>query len=147
MAACSSGSATQSEAPFSTDLTAFYETLFQGDDAPMMMSVGDDADTLEYLYPGLGDIERVQTVVYTAAISAVAAEVAMVEVANADDVDAVKAIFQARIDAQVDGGAWYPETIESWEKNSEIVVRDNYVCLFVYSEKDDMVAAFNALGE
>jgi hypothetical protein len=131
---------------FSADLTAFYDTLFQTEDAPMMMAIEDD-ETLEYLYPGLTDIERSQTVVYTAAISAVAAEVAMVEVANADDAEAVQAIFQARIDAQVDGGAWYPETMESWENNSRIVTQGSYVCLFVADDADDMVSAFQALGE
>ena len=39
----------------------------------------------------------------------------MVEVANADDVETVKTIFQTRIDDQVAGGAWYPETIAQWE--------------------------------
>jgi hypothetical protein len=131
---------------FSADLTAFYDTLFQGDDAPMMMAIEDD-ETLEYLYPGLTAIERTQTVVYTAAISAVAAEAAMVEVTNADDVEAVQAIFQARIDAQVDGGAWYPETMENWENNSKIVTEGNYVCLFVGDDVENMAASFSALGQ
>jgi hypothetical protein len=135
----------QVENTFSADLTAFYDTLFQADDAPMMMAIEDD-ETLEYLYPGLTAIERAQTVVYTAAISAVAAEVAMVEVANSD-VEAVQTIFQARIDAQVDGGAWYPETMENWENNSQIVTQGNYVCLFVGDDVADMVSSFQALGQ
>ena len=76
----------------------------------------------------------------------------MVEVANADDAETVKNIFQARIDYMVGdgngpGGAWYPETMEEWENNSEIVVKGNYVCLFVGENKDDMVSAFNSYGE
>jgi hypothetical protein len=145
LTACGSKDSGEAEKTFSADLTAFYGTLFQGDDAPMMMAVEDD-ETLEYLYPGLTAIEREQTVVYTAAISAVAAEVAMVEVASAD-VEAVQTIFQARIDAQVDGGAWYPETMENWENNSQIVTEGNYVCLFVGDDVADMASAFQALGQ
>lgn len=134
---------------FSADLSAFSETLFQGDEAPVMMPV--EGELVEATYPGLEAVERKQTVLLTAAISATAAEAAMVEVADAADVDTVRDIFQARIDAQVGtddqpGGAWYPETIESWKNNSEIVVKGSYVCLFVGDNKDEMIAAFNALG-
>ena len=45
----------------------------------------------------------------------------------------------------MEGGAFYPGTVEAWQNGSEIVVRGNCVCLFVGAEKDDMVAAFNAL--
>ena len=37
--------------------------------------------------------------------------------------------------------------MEEWENNSEIVVKGNYVCLFVGENKDDMVSAFNSYGE
>lgn len=136
--------------PQSIDLTEFYATLFQGEDSPAMSEVTEDM--LEDLYPGLTAIERKQTVVYMPMISAVAAEVALVEVANAEDVDAVKEILQARIDYMVGdddgpGGAWYPETIEQWEQNSEIVVSGNYVCLFVSTDKDAMVESFNNYGK
>lgn len=149
LAACgktdNGGSADQS-----IDLKEFYNTLYQGDDAPAMEELPEDM--LEDTYPGLTAIERKQTVAYAAMISAVAAEVAMVEVANAGDAETVKNIFQARIDYMVGdgngpGGAWYPETMEEWENNSEIVVKGNYVCLFVGENKDDMVSAFNSYGE
>ena len=107
----------------------------------MMMDLAADAEMLEVMYPGLGAIETKQLVVASPAMSAVAIEFAFAEVANAADVEAVKAIFQSRIDAQVNGGAWYPETIEGWKNNSEIVVIDNYVCLFVCAEKDGMIEA------
>ena len=136
LAACgktdNGGSADQS-----IDLKEFYNTLYQGDDAPAMEELPEDM--LEDTYPGLTAIERKQTVAYAAMISAVAAET-------------VKNIFQARIDYMVGdgngpGGAWYPETMEEWENNSEIVVKGNYVCLFVGENKDDMVSAFNSYGE
>ena len=128
------------EAPAGTsvDLKAFYEEILAsaGENAPFMMDVVADlgAEGIEMLYPGLGAIAANQQVLYMPAMSAVACEIAMIECANAADVEAVKAIFQARIDAQVDGGAWYPETIEGWKNNSDIVVNGNYVAMFVIPE-------------
>lgn len=146
LAACGGSAPKEEEKPaFSADLAQFYSTLFQGEDAPAMAEVTDDM--LESLYPGLTDIELKQRVIYAPMISAVAAEVALVEVANAEDVEAVKAILQQRVDDQVAGGAWYPATIEVWENSSEIVVIDNYVCLFVGADKDAQVEAFRALGQ
>ena len=128
---------------FSKDLTAFYEEIMNAaEEGPFMMDLAADAEMLEVMYPGLGAVETKQLVVASPAMSAVAIEFAFAEVANAADVETVKGIFQARIDAQVAGGAWYPETIEGWQNHSEIVVIDNYVCLFVCPEKDGMVEAF-----
>ena len=79
-------------------------------------------------------------------ITAVAYEVALVEVADAADVQTVQDIFQTRIDTQIESGAFYPATVEAWQNNSEIVVRENYVALFVGAEKDQMVELFNAAG-
>lgn len=88
--------------------------------------------------------------VYYAAISASVGEIALVEVESADDVQAVKDIFQARIDYQVGdetnpGGAWYPASIEGWKNNSRIVSNGNYVMLVAADGADDIVSAFNAL--
>ena len=129
---------------FTTDLTAFYGQITADEGFPMMMEI--DEDVAENFYPGLTAIQREQTVLYTAAISATPCEIAMVEVADDADAKAVEEIFQARIDAQVAGGAWYPETIEGWEKNAVIVTRGNCVCLFVVDPSlGDPAAAFNAL--
>ncbi len=116
------------------DLAAFYSEIMAsgGENSPAMMEVA--GEYLDAFYPGLAQITKNQCVVYTPMISAVACEVAMVECANAADADAVKAILQARVDSQVAGGAWYPETIEGWQNNSKIVVKGNYVALFVIPE-------------
>ena len=128
---------------FSKDLTAFYtEIMNAAEEGPMMMDLAADPDMLDMLYAGLSKVETKQLVVASPAMSAVAIEFAFAEVANAADVETVKNIFQTRITEQVSGGAWYPETIEGWKNNSEIVVIDNYVCLFVCSEKDGMIEAF-----
>lgn len=145
LAACGgdNGGGNQAEAP---DLTKYYEDFMASlgaDNAPAMSELTDE--TIEGLYPGLNAIETRQKLMQTAMISAVAYEFALVEVANAEDVAKVQEILQARKDAQVDGGAWYPETIASWEKG-EIIVNGNVVALIVAGEQQaDAVAAFNAL--
>ena len=127
---------------FGADLTEFYNKIMAAaEEGPFMMDIAAEAEMLEANYPGLKDIETKQLVAFTPAMSAVAIEFAFVEVANAADVETVKTIFQTRIDNQVNGGAWYPETIEGWQNNSEIVVIDNYICLFVCAEKDGMIDA------
>lgn len=126
------------------DLSAFYGTLFQGPNAPMMMLL-DDQSMRDMFYPGLSDISCKQSVLSIAAISAVASEVALVEVADAKDVGTVQQIFQNRIDAQVDGGAFYPATVEVWENQSRIVTHGNYIMMIANSDCDSIVSSFNAL--
>ena len=109
----------------------------------MMMEITDDL--VDSMYPGLSDYELSQRVLYTAAISAVAFEMALVEVADAADVEAVKGIFQSRIDSQVEGGAMYPATVEAWQ-SAEVIVQGNVVALIAAGElQSDAVAAFNGL--
>ena len=136
-------------APLSIDLTEFYNEMFSTIftdpiNSPSMAAL--EGDMLEQAYPGLSEVETTQCLVYAPMITAVAYEVALVEVANADDVATVQEIFQTRIDTQIESGAFYPATVEAWQNSSEIVVRDNYVALFVGAEKDQMVELFNAAG-
>ena len=141
LAACGSDGGSK-EAP---DLQAYYDDFMTslGDNAPMMLEVTDEL--VDGLYPGLGDVELNQKVLMTAAISAVAYEMALVECADAGDVETVKGIFQARIDSQVNGGAMYPATIEAWQ-NAEILVNGNVVALIAAGEDQAAaVEAFNAL--
>ncbi len=141
-AACGgNGGSGSAEAP---DLQKFYDDYMtaMGENAPMMMPM--DAETLEAFYVGMGDIATKQAVFSTAAIGAVAFEFALVEVENAGDIETVKSIFQSRIDAQVNGGAWYPQTVAAWE-SAEIIVNGNVVAMIVAGEQQaDAVAAFNA---
>ena len=127
------------EAP---DLNIVYEDFIASlDEAPMMMDVTDDV--VETFYPGLSSISLKQSVLVTAAISAVAYEVAMVECADSADVETVQGIFQARIDSQVDGGAMYPATVEAWE-GAEILTSGNVVALIVAGQ--DQAAAVETIG-
>ena len=97
------------------------------------------------LYPGIGDVNTNQLVIYQPMMGAVVCEIALAEVADAADVETVKNIFQERINAQVDGGAWYPESIEGWQNNSRIVTNGNFVMMIAWMFCDDAVADFNAL--
>ena len=109
-----------------------------------------NADVVEFgmhndLYPGISDIKTNQLGIMQPMRGAVVCEIALAEVADAADVEAVKSIFQSRIDAQVDGGAWYPESIEGWKNNSRIVTNGNYVMMIAWQFSDDAVSAFNGL--
>ena len=77
----------------SVDLAAFFETFASGENRPAMMQA--DGEVLDAFYPGLSAIKTKQCGVYTAMISAAVGELALVEVENAADVQAVKDIFQA----------------------------------------------------
>ena len=134
------------------DLTGFYNTLREENTWPELMDLADEsmAELLESYYPGLSEIPAKQRGVYIAAIAAAVGEIALVEVEDAGDVQAVKDIFQARIDYQVGddsnpGGAWYPETIEGWKTKSHIVSSGNYVMLAVGDSAAAAVERFEGL--
>ena len=138
-----------SEAQTEIDLAAFYETLRAESIWPELMSLTEDETMTELLdsyYPGLSEIPTKQCGVYIAAISAAVGEIALVEVENAEDVQAVKDIFQARIDYQVGtdsapGGAWYPASIEGWKTGSRIVSKGNCVMMVAFPSGADQIAA------
>lgn len=137
---------TDSDAVQTPDLKAYYDDFMASlgeDNAPAMSAV--EGEALDGLYEGLSAIETKQLVVEMAMINVVAYEFALVEVANAADVETVKNILQARVDYQVDGGGFYPDTIAAWEK-AEVIVNGNVVALILAGEQQaDAVEAFNAL--
>lgn len=136
-----------SSAVKSADLSAFLEDVTSKQEAAMETL---PADALETFYPGISDIETKQCTGATALISAVASEILLVEVANADDVAKVEEIMNARISYQVGdgtspGGAWYPETMDQWENNSRVVSVGNSVMLVVMDNADEIVTEFQNL--
>ena len=136
------------EAPAAgADLNAFYLSLVDtyGENFPATMNMCESIDMLDSFYPGLSAIDTKQMMIYQPMMGAVVCEIALVEVTNSADVDAVKAILQGRIDTQVEGGAWYPESIEGWKSNSRIVTNGNCLMMIAYSECDAVVGAFNGL--
>lgn len=133
------------EKPAGADLAAFYETIFTDPaNAPALIPM--EGETLDAFYPGLTALSLKQKVAYMPMMTAVPCEIVMVECANAADVSAVKAIFQARIDDQVNNHMNYPMVIDAWENESTVVSNGNFVALFVISGMtDEVVSSFNAL--
>lgn len=135
----------QKEAP---DLNKYYEDFMATlgeDNTPAMMDV--EGDMVEQVYPGLGTLETKQLVIKNAMISAVAYEFVLVEAADADGAQTAADILQARIDYQIETGAFYPMTLESWEK-AKIITQGNVVALICASgEQEQAEKAFNALFE
>ena len=128
------------------DLDAFVAELASkyGENFPA------NANVVEYgmhndMYPGIADIATEQLTIWQPMMGAVVCEIALAEVTDSADVDAMKAVFQARINERVDGGAWYPESIKGWQDNSRIVTNGNYVMMIAWDYCDEAVEAFNAL--
>lgn len=128
------------------DLNQYYEDFMStlgADNTPAMMDL--EGEFLEAFYPGLSDCKTKQLVVKAAAISAVPFEFALVELENAADVQKAEELFQARIDAQVQGGAFYPETIEGWKK-AQVITKGSVVALISAGDsQSSAVEAFEKL--
>lgn len=130
------------------DLSEFYASLLEEQEWPELMAL--EGETLDGFYPGLSDLSPKQCLVNVAAISAAVGEIALVELETEEDAQKAAEIFQARIDYQVGddnnpGGAWYPETIEGWKTNSQIVSNGNYVMLAVGSHAAEAAESFQQL--
>lgn len=144
LAACGGkGGDQQKEAP---DLNKYYEDFMASlgaDNQPAMMDI--DADMMGQFYPGLETYRTKQLVLKTAAITSVPCEFALVEMEDAANAQAVADIFQARIDAQIEGGAFYPMTVEGWQK-AKIITNGAVVALICAGEQQAGAEdAFNAL--
>ena len=148
LAACGSkgGEGTGNDGAKSVDLNQYYEDFMASlgaDNTPAMMDV--EAEALDSLYQGLSAYKTAQSVVKVAAINSVAFEFALVELENESDAQAVADIFQARVDYQVNGGAFYPQTTADWE-NAQIITHGNVVALIVAgTEQARAVEAFEKL--
>ena len=131
------------------DLQSFFNTVNTAYELPFMMEL--DSAALDNYFPGLTGISTQQLVAYTCGMNpSPAGDVILVQVTNSADVDAVKALFQDRIDYMTgaDGGqpgAWYPGPTEMWLNSSRIVSNGNYVMLVVTDHCDSIVSDFNAL--
>lgn len=125
------------------DLSAFHTAITGKYEFPMP-TLADD-EILDNFYPGLTGISTEQRLIYFCGSSMNTGEFGLVQVKDSKDVEAVKAIFQARIDAQASGGAWYPMAVDTWTNNSRVVSNGNYVMMVVHENCDDIVKEFNAL--
>ncbi len=121
---------------FFADLQASYDGL-----GAMMVYEG---ELLESYYAGLGDISTEQMLVQETKFSMANCAVALVEVSDSADVEAVKTILAARAKTQAEGGAWYPASCETWAQ-AVIVSAGNFVGMFVCPDDAQAMAdAFTA---
>ena len=59
-----------------------------------------------------------------------------------EDAAAAAAILQERADAQAEGGAWYPESMEAWS-NAQVIQEGTYAALIASSQhQDELVSSF-----
>ena len=128
LTACGSKTETAND----VDLTAFYNGLAEqygwGDD---MMDL--DSDMLEMYYPGLGELSAKQLLAKSPVMSYAVNEYVFMQCGNKDDAAKAAEILQTRIDAQVGGDAFYPETIDQW-KAAKVITNGTYVALIASGE-------------
>ena len=143
------GSGTESS---DVDLTALYNSWAEeydwsedaqsgGENTLMMMNL--EGDTLEGYYPGLEALATKQLVAKAPMISAVVNEVVLVQCETEEDAAKAAAILQDRADAQAVGGAFYPESLETWGR-ATVLQQGTYVALIASSEhQEDLETSFN----
>ena len=108
----------------------------------LMMNV--EGETLESYYPGLADLATEQLVVKAPMMSSVVNEIVLAQCATEEDAAAAAAILQDRVDAQAEGGAWYPEAMETWS-DAQVVQHGTYVAMIATAEhQDEITEQFNA---
>ena len=132
------------------DLNAFYDTLAQKYDWDENYLGDVDGDLLENYYPGLGEVYAKQLVAKAPMMSAVVKELVFIQCGSDTDADKAEEILQKRIADQVGddtnpGGAWYPESIESWKK-AAVLRHGDYVALIATADyQTEVEDAFNQL--
>lgn len=77
-----------------------------------------EGELLDAYYPGLNELDVKQLVARVPAMSSVVNEIVLVQCGTEDDAEKAKEILQARVDAQVQGDAWYADALEVWKKAS-----------------------------
>ncbi|MDE7262045.1 MAG: hypothetical protein K2N78_08330 [Oscillospiraceae bacterium] len=120
----------------SASLSSFFSTLQGKYDGLSNMTVL-DGQLLDSYYPGLTGIAAVEEVVIReTSMSTANMAVGLVKLsdsATVDDILAVQSVLQSRITTQANGGAYYPESCETWE-NGVITSVSNCVGMFVYPD-------------
>ena len=149
LTACGGETAPQND----VDLTAFYNTLAEeygwvedaassGPDDVLMSNI--EGDLLESYYPGLADVATEQLIAKAPMISAVVNEIVLAQCATEEDAATAASILQDRVDAQAEGGAWYPESMETWS-DAQVVQHGTYVAMIATAEhQDEITEQFNA---
>ena len=101
-----------------------------------------EGETLESYYPGLAALATEQLVAKAPMMSSVVNEIVLVQCASEEDAEAAAVILQERADAQAEGGAWYPESMEAWSK-AQVLREGTYAALIASSQyQDALVSSF-----
>lgn len=133
------GRAEDSDVALGTLYAAMAESC--GWDEDYMTDV--EGELLEEYYPGLGEVPAKQLIVRVPAMSSDVNEIVLFQGETEEDAENAAAILQARIDAQVEGGAWYPETRAAWEK-AKVLRQGTYVSLIASGEfQESLEEQFN----
>lgn len=105
---------------------------------------GLEGELLEEYYPGLSEVPAKQLIVRVPAMSSDVNEIVLFQGETEEDAESAAAILQARIDAQVEGGAWYPETQAAWEKAQVLRQGGTYAALIASGEfQESLEEQFN----
>ena len=99
-----------------------------------------EGETLESYYPGLADLATEQLVAKAPMMSSVVNEIVLAECASEEDAEAAAAILRERAQAQAEGGAWYPESMEAWA-NAQVFQEGRYAALIASSQYQDELAS------
>ena len=130
---------TPASGPSLSDFFATLQSKYEGLDAMMVM----DTQLLDTYYPGLTSIAAVEEVlVQETKMSSANVAVGLVRLSDSatiEDVLAVQSVFQSRITAQADGGAFYPASCETWENGVTTSV-SKCVGMFVYPDGANSMA-------
>ena len=114
-----------------------------GEEDILMMDV--EGDLLESYYPGLADVATEQLIAKAPMISAVVNEIVLAQCATEEDAATAASILQDRVDAQAEGGAWYPESMETWS-NAQVIQEGAYVAMVACAQHQaEIVEQFQQL--
>lgn len=133
MAACSGESDPQ--VPTGLVLEDVYQSILnaQTSTEELVMFPESDPGLIESYYPGIGEVELVQQVIYFPPVLGFVSEVVLVEVANPDDAQVVADIFRARIEKGA-ADVSYPEVAAYWKTCAQVQTAGNYVAMIALPE-------------
>ena len=138
LTACGNGTGASSGGGSSAGGEISFDAVYQGilnaqeNTDELIFFPEEGADAIESLYPGLSDLKPVRLQLYLPPVTGYACEILLVEVAEGD-VDAARAILQARIDSAA-GDTGYPENAVLWQSNAQVQVQGNCLCLIALPE-------------
>lgn len=139
LTACGGSGGSEETVPKDVNLTEVYSSMEEVCDWWTDGYMEDLSEQmLDLYYPGLSELEPEQLIARTPVMSAAVNEVVLIQCKTEEDADRAQEILQGRIDYQVGddtnpGGAWYPESIEQWEKTT-VQRQGNYLALLAVTD-------------